>query len=112
MHDFVDFRGESATMGTLGDQPVRDFNVMSRRSRVRHERGCLVLPANAPFRIGERCSKFAYIAEGVVGVARDARLVVVSAGSSFVDEDDASVELRAGDAGCCLVWAAFYPSRA
>ena len=110
LRQFVDFRGESATLGTLAGQPVRDFNVMSRRSWIRHERGCLVLAANAPYRLGEQCSTFAYVADGAVGVSRNAGFVAVSAGSSFVDEGDASVELRAGDAGCCLVWAAFYPA--
>jgi environmental stress-induced protein Ves len=109
---FIDFRGEAATMTTLRGQPVRDFNVMSRRSRIHHERGCLVLPADAPFQLGERGTKFAYVAEGSVRVPRNSGFVAVTASSSFVDEDDAPVELRAGEAGCCLVWAAFYPSRA
>ena len=109
---FVDFAGEAATIGTLRGQPVRDFNVMSRRSRIRHECGCLVLPANALFQLRQRSLKFAYVAEGTVRVANNGPFIAVTAGSSFVGDGDGPVELRAGEAGCCLVWAAFYPSRA
>ena len=52
LHEFVDFTGESRTHGTLSGAPVRDFNVMSRRSRIRHRCGWVALAAGA--RIGDR----------------------------------------------------------
>ena len=63
LHRFVDFAGEETTTGTLLGEPVRDFNVMSRRERVQHRCGFQDLAASLPFTIAGE-STFAHVIAG------------------------------------------------
>jgi environmental stress-induced protein Ves len=88
---FVRFSGEWQTHGRLHDGPVRDFNVIVRRDRVRADAlhrplvGTMVFPGAA------RTTWFVYLAAGRATVQASAEPQVFSAGESLLLEDDGTV---------------------
>ena len=63
LHAFIDFPGEATTHGSLIGTPVRDFNVMSRRSRVQHACGWRTIRAGASLTLAEGTSCI-HVADG------------------------------------------------
>jgi len=116
LREFVDFSGEAATFGTLHGDPVRDFNVMARRSSVRHQRGFRQLEPGASLRWPLAQWQFAYVVEGDAVIRTEtvspaagshASAATLGAGDALLADAEPCLELRAGSSGCELVWAAF-----
>jgi uncharacterized protein len=90
MRAFVDFAGESTTYGTLKGKPVRDFNVMSRRGRVRHSCGFETLGPGELLNLDSSNANFAYIVSGAVrlqagaGQSIEAGMSILSFGAPVV----------------------------
>jgi environmental stress-induced protein Ves len=106
---FLDFKGESVTTGTLLGAPVRDFNVMSRRARVRHACGYAALDSGRALETVDGDWLFAYVVAGLVMLrGDDVGSRALSAGESVLCEGANAVEVLSGREGCQLVWAAFH----
>ena len=108
--EFVDFAGESTPYGTLLGAPVRDFNVMSRRSRVRHERGCVGLGAGAAHHLPAAAWTFVHAIAGDATVVSGPERAALSTGESAVIDGSAPVSVIAGRDGSRIVWAVFSPA--
>ena len=112
----VAFSGDWTTRGRLLDGPCRDFNVMSDRSKVRHEVRIL-RPGPVPAALAAAPTVLLYCARGEAAVTggadrADQRLDArVGAGELLRIDDPGSCPLMvsAAVAGTALVWAALYP---
>ena len=109
LHEFLDFAGESATHCTLHGAPVRDFNVMSRRSRIRHDRGCIGLAAGAMHALPAATWTFVHAIDGDVSIDAG-QAHTLRAGESAIADAGASLRVTAGDGGTRVVWAVFSPA--
>ena len=109
--DFIDFAGEAATEGVVDSARsggvVRDFNVMSRRSAVRHRRGWHELSPNAVHRMGGVDTRVVYVASGTADLINTVTSRTVVAGESLVASGDDLLQLRGGPDGAQLVWVVF-----
>ena len=113
--EFVDFTGEAATEGILYSDPpgpdaggtVRDFNVMSRRSTIRHRRGCQSLSPNEIHRMGGVDTRIGYVAGGTADLIHAQNSRTLNAGESVIASGDDALELRGGPDGAQLVWIVF-----
>ena len=110
LHEFVDFAGESTTHGTLLGAPVRDFNVMSRRGRMRHQRGCLALGAGATHALPAAAWAFVHAIDGDASLASGRERATLRARESAVADGGAALHAKAGSGGARLVWAVFSPA--
>ena len=106
LHRFVDFAGEAVTEGTLLGAPVRDFNVMSRRGRVRHACGFATPGAGEHLRLGRELANFAYVARGAFTLADGEPGQPIDSGMSVLGIG-APLTLSANVAGAQLIWAGF-----
>jgi environmental stress-induced protein Ves len=107
LHQFVDFNGEAVTSGTLVGAPVRDFNVMSRRSRVNHHRGCKVLVTGEMWPMEGNGAQFIHLVEGAAtAIGADAEHRIERGGSLLV-AGGTSASLRADSDRIEFVWASF-----
>lgn len=109
LHEFFDFAGESATHGTLCGAPVRDFNVMSRRSRIRHERGCVQLAAGATHALPPAPWAFVHAIDADVAIDAGQERTTLRARDSAIADDGAALHLTAGNRAARFVWAVFSP---
>lgn len=107
LHEFVDFPGEARADGILRREPVRDFNVMSRRAAFAHRRDWCSLAPGQWLRLGEGESRFVYVVAGELHLMTAVRDRKVTADESLLAEGSDSLNLRAGNAGAQLVWATF-----
>jgi environmental stress-induced protein Ves len=108
--EFVDFAGESPTHGTLLGAPVRDFNVMSRRSRMRHQRGWLPLAAGATHALPAAAWAFVHAIDGDAAVASGRERARLQARESAVADGGAALQVTAGSSGARIVWAVLSPA--
>ena len=107
LHEFVDFAGESSTHGTLSAAPVRDFNVMSRRSRIRHRRGCGALAPGATHTLPAATWVFIHAIDGDATIDAGLERTPLRARESAIADDGAALRLTAGSSGARFVWAVF-----
>jgi len=108
--EFVDFAGEAATHGLLRGEPVRDFNVMSRRGAVKHRRGWKSIAANEWFRLGGTDWRFVHVAAGAAKLVGAASLRNVATGESLIISGEDSLNMRGERGGAQRVWAVFSPA--
>ena len=106
-HEFIDFPGEATAHGDLSGEPIRDFNVMSRRGVIRHRRGFNVVSPNEVFRMGGTDTRVIHVASGHAEMVNAVAGRMVVAGESIVAAGDEMVQLRGGPDGAQLVWAVF-----
>ena len=106
-HEFVDFDGEATAHGELYGEPVRDFNVMSRRGVVRHRRGWKSISASEVFRLGGTDQRVVFVASGSAELISPVASRMVAAGESLVARGDETLALKGGRAGAHLVWVVF-----
>jgi environmental stress-induced protein Ves len=106
LHDFIDFRGEAKTDGTLRGAPVRDFNVMSRRGRLRHRCGFTALADGGNYTGGAQVTHFVYVAGGIASLADAGGERTIEAGMSVLASRH-PFALHAHRGAARLVWAVF-----
>jgi environmental stress-induced protein Ves len=104
---FIDFAGESATEGVLKGDPVRDFNVMSRRGVVRHRRGWHSTSPNEVHRMGGVDTRVIHLASGSAELIHGQTLRTMVAGESVIAWGDDTLQLKGGPGGAQLVWVVF-----
>jgi environmental stress-induced protein Ves len=108
LHRFVEFPGEAATHGVLTGEPVRDFNVMSRRGRVTHRARHAHLVAGGPLDLPAASWNFAFVAAGrarVVVPSGDESTLLDTTDSALVEGE--AMRIEAMTANCDVVLAAF-----
>ena len=88
---FVQFRGEWQTYGRLHDGPVRDFNLIARRGRVRADALHRPLVGTMVFPSAQGTTWFVHLAAGRATVQASAEPQTFSAGESLLLEDDGTV---------------------
>lgn len=109
-HEFIDFSGDSVAHGDLYGEPVRDFNVMSRRGAVKHRRGWKTITAGEQFRLGGTDQRVVYVASGAADMTSAGAGRTVVAGESLLASGEETLVLRGGPEGAQLVWAVFSPA--
>ena len=104
---FVDFKGESATSAMLLGAPVRDFNVMSRRASVRHERGFEKLGARESWPVEGDGAHFIHLVDGAATSICGNEIHSITAGTSLLLTEGDAGTLRADSGPINFVWARF-----
>ena len=107
LQQFVDFAGESTAIGTLTGAPVRDFNVMSRRARIRHRCGFRVLAKGESLQLDDGAWHFVYLRSGEAEARAGDVKQTLSAGHSLVHSGGHPAFVVSGLSGCGAVWATF-----
>lgn len=110
LHEFVDFTGEATTFGTLAGAPVRDFNVMSRRTRTHHRRGSAMLSAATTHRLPQEGALFIHAIEGDATISQDRHRRGILAGESLLADGGGALHVASRATAFRFVWAAFQPT--
>ena len=107
---FVQFRGEWQTRGRLHDGPVRDFNVIARRNRMRADALHRPLVGTTVFPNAAHTTWFVYLAAGSATVQASAGPNVFSAGESLLLENDGTTHNCILDGGGDLLLVKLTPA--
>lgn len=97
------FAGETAISCTLIDGPVRDFNLMTRRSDIKA--GLQVLSVTEPLSLQLANESLLYLASGQLQLGFKDQSYQLEAGQSLLCTDEAGeLQINAGVGACQLVW--------